>query len=146
MNIGRPLPCFFTFAHLKAVLTSYSTQSFSNNTFQPLLPKFAANLNRMITFYSEPNPELKPDEDTLVLEDGGYSLIVWNDDVNSFDWVIQTLMEIVGHSAEQAEQCALIIHMRGKYAVKHGGFEELKVMAEGITDRGINATVEAVAV
>lgn len=111
-----------------------------------MLPKFAANLNRMITFYSEPNPELKPDEDTLVLEDGGYSLIVWNDDVNSFDWVIQALMEIVGHSAEQAEQCALIIHMRGKYAVKHGGFEELKVMAEGITDRGINATVEAVAV
>jgi len=43
-------------------------------------------------------------------------------------------------------KCALIIHMRGKYAVKHGGFEELKVMAEGITDRGINATVEAVAV
>lgn len=46
------------------------------------------------------------------------SLIVWNDDVNTFDWVIETLIEVCGHTQEQAEQCAWIIHTKGKYAVK----------------------------
>src|SRR5882724_4223461 len=69
-------------------------------------------------------------------------LIVWNDEVNTFEWVIETLVDICGHSAEQAEQCALIIHSRGKYAVKYGSYDELKPMCDAITDRGINATLE----
>jgi ATP-dependent Clp protease adaptor protein ClpS len=69
-------------------------------------------------------------------------LIVWNDEVNTFEWVIETLVDVCGHSAEQAEQCAMIIHTRGKYAVKYGGYEALKPMCDAITDRGINATVE----
>lgn len=72
-------------------------------------------------------------------------LIVWNDDVNTFEWVIETLMEICGHSSEQAEQCALIIHSQGKYAVKYGSYEILKPLCEAITDRGISATVEVTA-
>ena len=72
-------------------------------------------------------------------------LIVWNDEVNTFEWVIDTLIEVCGHSPEQAEQCAYIIHFRGKYAVKHGEFETLKSMCKAITERGINATVEQVA-
>jgi ATP-dependent Clp protease adaptor protein ClpS len=71
-----------------------------------------------------------------------YNLIVWNDDVNTFDWVIETLIEICGHTPEQAEQCAFIIHYQGKYAVKQGDFETLKPMREAIIDRGINATIE----
>ncbi|MDP4131262.1 MAG: ATP-dependent Clp protease adaptor ClpS [Bacteroidota bacterium] len=71
-----------------------------------------------------------------------YSLIVWNDEVNSFDWVIQTLMEVCKHSTEQAEQCAMIIHTQGKYGVKRGSYEELKPMCDAITDRGIGATIE----
>ena len=74
-----------------------------------------------------------------------YNLIVWNDEVNSFDWVIETLIDICDHSMEQAEQCALLIHTKGKYAVKQGDFDKLKPLRDAITDRGINATVEQMA-
>jgi len=73
------------------------------------------------------------------------NLIVWNDEVNSFEWVINTLMEVCGHTAEQAEQCAYIIHYQGKYAVKNGSFDDLKPECDAITDRGIGATIEVVA-
>ena len=73
-----------------------------------------------------------------------YQLIVWNDEVNTFEWVIETLIKICGHSTEQAEQCALLIHTQGKYAVKKGDYETLKPMCEAITDRGIGATIESI--
>jgi ATP-dependent Clp protease adaptor protein ClpS len=73
------------------------------------------------------------------------SLIVWNDEVNTFEWVIETLIEVCGHSYEQAEQCSYIIHFHGKYAVKKGGFDELKPLCDAITDRGIGATIEVIA-
>jgi ATP-dependent Clp protease adaptor protein ClpS len=72
------------------------------------------------------------------------TLIVWNDEVNTFDWVIETLIEICGHSEEQAEQCAMIIHTKGKYAVKEGSYDILKPMCDAITERGIGATIEMV--
>ena len=90
-------------------------------------------------------PFQQQDEETEVLDDIGMecSLIVWNDEVNTFDWVIQALVEICDHTQEQAEQCAMIIHSQGKYAVKHGTYEVLKPMCDAITERGIGATVEA---
>ena len=69
-------------------------------------------------------------------------LILHNDDVNTFDWIIDTLVDVCKHTFEQAEQCSYIIHHKGKYAVKHGSFETLKPMKDAITDRGINATIE----
>lgn len=75
-----------------------------------------------------------------------FQLIVWNDDVNTFEWVIESLMEVCHHSYEQAEQCAYLIHFKGKYAVKKGSYEKLKPMCDAITERGIGATVEGVAV
>ena len=72
-------------------------------------------------------------------------LIVWNDEVNTFEWVIETLMEVCGHSYEQAEQCSYIIHFKGKYSVKQGCYDELKPFCDAITERGINATVEVMA-
>jgi ATP-dependent Clp protease adaptor protein ClpS len=80
--------------------------------------------------------------DLLVDNDGGCQLVVWNDEVNSFDWVITTLVEVCGHSSEQAEQSAMIIHTKGKYAVKEGSYDFLKPMRDAITERGIGATVE----
>jgi len=77
--------------------------------------------------------------DTLVTS---FNLIVWNDNVNTFEWVIETLVKVCGHTPEQAEQCAFIIHFHGKYAVKQGDYETLKPLREAITDRGINATIE----
>ncbi len=72
----------------------------------------------------------------------GNRLVVHNDDVNTFDWVIQSLVEICKHTWEQAEQCAYIIHYKGKYAVKEGEKQMLKPMREALVDRGINATLE----
>ena len=71
-----------------------------------------------------------------------FQIIVWNDEVNSFDWVISTLVLVCGHTVEQAEQSAMIIHTKGKYAVKEGGYEFLKPMCDAITERGIGATIE----
>jgi ATP-dependent Clp protease adaptor protein ClpS len=82
------------------------------------------------------------DDDVAVLTEKSHKIIVWNDDVNTFDWVIDCLMDICCHTREQAEQCALIIHHAGKYAVKKGDFETLRPQAEGLIDRGLNATIE----
>lgn len=91
------------------------------------------------------NPLLDSETDTLVDSGETCMLIVWNDDVNTFDWVIKALVEICGHSPEQAEQCAIIIDSKGKYAVKEGSYEQLKPLCDAITERLINATIEVMA-
>ena len=67
------------------------------------------------------------DTDLLTTTFHSYNLVVWNDEVNTFDWVIETLVEVCRHSWEQAEQCSYIIHHKGKYAVKEGSMKLLKV-------------------
>ena len=98
----------------------------------------------MSNLYASNNPQIweSPSAETDTLTTDQYSLIVWNDEVNTFDWVIETLMEICGHTLEQAEQCAMFIHYKGKYAVKKGDYDTLKPMCNSITERGIGATVE----
>jgi len=81
-------------------------------------------------------------EETNVIEEELHNLVVWNDDVNTFDWVITSLIDICGHETIQAEQCALIIHHNGKCGVKKGSFDDLRPQAEGLIDRGINATID----
>ncbi len=78
----------------------------------------------------------------LIDTDDPVKLVVWNDEINTFDWVIQSLVEVCGHSCQQAEQSAWIIHSRGKYAVKVGTSNKLALMREALVDRGIGATVE----
>ena len=68
-------------------------------------------------------------------------LVVFNDDYNTFAHVIETLIKVCRHTAEQAEQCTWIIHYRGKCAVKTGSFEFLKPMQEAICDEGIDARI-----
>jgi len=84
--------------------------------------------------------------DTLVAEKEApttYStLIVLNDDFNTFDWVIQSLMEVCSHTFEQSEQLSLIIHFKGKACVKTDSFDTLKPMKDALTDRGISAVIE----
>ena len=89
------------------------------------------------------NPLEESVEELVVETTKGFHLIVWNDEVNTFEWVIETLIEVCGHEHEQAEQCAWLIHNRGKYAVKNGSYEQLKPMCDAITDRGIGATIES---
>jgi ATP-dependent Clp protease adaptor protein ClpS len=70
------------------------------------------------------------------------NLVVHNDDVNTFDWVIDSLIEVCNHSEEQAEQCTVLIHYKGRASVKTDTLEKLHPMKDGLTDRGINATIE----
>ncbi len=90
------------------------------------------------------NIDFNPDMDTDILEciENNFQLIVWNDDINTFDWVIQTLIDVCEHQPEQAEQCTLLIHYTGKCAVKIGIYEKLKPMCEAILDRGIQVSIE----
>lgn len=76
-----------------------------------------------------------------MLDQEASDLVVYNDEVNTFDHVINVLMKVCEHSREQAEQCTLIIHYKGKCAVKKGTFEELKPMCEAILDAGIQANI-----
>ncbi len=96
------------------------------------------------------NSDVLEKEEVLVAEEeldevsNQFQLIVWNDDVNTFDWVIKSFIEICGHSSQQAEQCSLLVHFKGKAIVKTGAKTELRPMREGLIDRGINATMESV--
>jgi len=69
-------------------------------------------------------------------------LILWNDEHNTFDWVIESLIAVCGHTKAQAEQSAWFVHFRGKYAVKEGYYEDLNPMRESLLDRGLNATLD----
>lgn len=79
------------------------------------------------------------DEEVVSVEER--QLIVYNDDVNTFDHVIKTLIDVCGHTPEQAEQCTWIIHYKGKCSVKEGSFSKLKPMRDAICDRGISAEI-----
>lgn len=90
-----------------------------------------------------PLPELEEIELLLeeLIDQEALDLVVFNDDVNTFEHVIQVLMKVCKHTHEQAEQCTLIIHYKGKCSVKKGSREELKPMCEAILDAGIQATI-----
>lgn len=97
----------------------------------------------MIEYHALPEEEIEvlELEDTETEETGLHDLVVFNDDVNTFDHVINTLIEVCKHTHEQAEQCTIIIHYKGKCAVKHGSFDELAPMRNAICNRGISAEV-----
>lgn len=68
-------------------------------------------------------------------------LILHNDDIHSFDYVTDSLIEICGHNFEQASQCTIITHYRGSCDVKKGGLKILKTMKDALIERGLNATI-----
>ncbi len=69
-------------------------------------------------------------------------LVLYNDDFNTFEFVIQSLIEVCHHQPEQAEQCTLIVHYKGKCAVKSGDFDQLDPLKQQLSDRGLTATIE----
>ena len=69
-------------------------------------------------------------------------LLVYNDDVNTFDWVIKCFMEILGHSHQQSEQLSMIIHFNGKAVVKTAPKSVLRPKKEALVDRGLSAVIE----
>ena len=72
----------------------------------------------------------------------GKELILHNDDFNTFEYVIDTLIEVCGHRPEQAEQCAIVAHTKGKCAVKKGDFSFLRSLHEEMIKRGLTTTIE----
>ena len=69
-------------------------------------------------------------------------IIVYNDDYNTFDWVIDSFVEVLDHSFEQAEQLSYIIHFKGKATVKTAPLNVLRPMKDALIDRGLSAVIE----
>lgn len=93
-------------------------------------------------FYDHPQREYE--EEILILEDTkeDNKLVLWNDDVNTFDFVIECLINICGHTPEQAEQCTLLVHYKGKCTVKIGSMEKLYPMNQKLLSCGLNSEIQ----
>lgn len=88
-------------------------------------------------------PEESPEEveQVLVEPDKEYEIILYNDDVNTFDHVIRCLIKICDHTFMQAEQCAYLVHFTGKCAVKTGSLKDLIPRCTALLDEGLSAEV-----
>lgn len=86
----------------------------------------------------------KIQEEVDVLEDiaNNNEIVLYNDDVNTFDHVIDTLIKVCKHTSEQAEQCAILVHYKGKCTVKTGSYDELKPLCSSLLEAGLSAEIE----
>ena len=82
------------------------------------------------------------DENHLVEDQELRSLTLHNDEVHTFDYVIEALMDICSHDMAQAEQCTMIVHFKGRCSVKEGSFHELKPMKDKLLGKELNATID----
>ena len=82
-----------------------------------------------------------PHNHTKELQEDLRELILFNDDVNTFDFVIETLVDVCQHDPLQAEQCAMVVHYKGKCSVKSGSFIELKPRQEEMTNRKLTVSI-----
>lgn len=83
-----------------------------------------------------------PETHQEVLTDKSWAVVLYNDDVNTFDWVIACLVQYCGHNEIQAEQCAWFVHQKGKYPVKHGALEDLLTVCSALCEQGLAAKLE----
>ncbi len=79
--------------------------------------------------------------ETCVLEDEGCRLVLHNDDVHTFDYVINALVRICRHTTDQAEQCAILIHCNGKCVVKTGSYETLLPMHTALIQKQLSSEI-----
>ena len=89
------------------------------------------------------NTKKKVQEEVDVLEEviNQNEIVLFNDDVNTFDHVIDSLIEICEHTLEQAEQCAMLVHYKGKCTVKTGEYNDLKPRCSSLLNRGLSAEI-----
>ncbi|MDR6515351.1 ATP-dependent Clp protease adaptor ClpS [Chryseobacterium camelliae] len=89
------------------------------------------------------DPKRQYEEEVLVMDDTDdvYKLILHNDDVHTFDYVIDSLIEICKHTLEQAEQCTMLVHYKGKCTVKTGSMDLLKPMHEKLLSRELTSEI-----
>ena len=94
------------------------------------------------------NPSYAEEVDQLTMIDEDIDagriaqIIVYNDDVNTFDWVIECFVQILQHSVAQAEQLSLLVHYKGKAIVKTGSIRDLRPKKDALVDRGLSAVIE----
>jgi ATP-dependent Clp protease adaptor protein ClpS len=86
--------------------------------------------------------EEKADSEVLIDQDSGSVIILYNDDVNTFDHVIHCLVKYCKHTSEQAEQCSMLVHYKGKCPVKNGSEIELIPICTALQEKGLSATTE----
>lgn len=93
---------------------------------------------------NEQKPYVSPqqEENAAVLEDNGCSLVLYNDDVHTFDYVIKALMDICRHTMEQAEQCAILVHCHGKCIVNHGAYSDLLPQHSALLDKQLTSEIQ----
>lgn len=77
-----------------------------------------------------------------VEENGRNHLVLYNDEVNTFDFVIECLINICEHTTEQAEQCTYLVHYKGKCEVKSGPLENLRPLRNALIEKGLSATIK----
>lgn len=88
------------------------------------------------------NPSEKEDEELDVLDIDGHKVILWNDDYNTFDWVISCLVEVCGHTTRQAEQNAILVHHVGKSIVKEGDLTSMRKIKNKLQVRGLTVSLD----
>jgi ATP-dependent Clp protease adaptor protein ClpS len=88
------------------------------------------------------NPDSKELLDLLEEKVTTHSIILYNDDFNTFDHVISCLVQICNHGVIQAEQCAWIVHTNGKCIVKTGEYKELEPLCTSLLEKGLSAIIE----
>ncbi len=99
------------------------------------------NLDNNI-FYNR-KPKINEEDEVILMTDMGqeHELILFNDDVNTFDHVIETLVSVCNHTYEQAEQCAYIVHFSGKCSVKKGKFSYLEPLCLKLLQADLSAEI-----
>lgn len=85
--------------------------------------------------------QLKEEIELAELKVNEYQIVLFNDDVNTFDHVVETLIRVCNHTPEQAEQCSIIVHYKGKCAVKTGSYEELKPRCTQLLQADLSAEI-----
>ena len=89
----------------------------------------------------KPQIEKESEVDVLIQVEREHEIILFNDDVNTFDHVIKTLVTYCDHTSEQAEQCAFIVHYSGKCAVKTGSYDELEPICLNLLKAQLSAEI-----
>ena len=85
--------------------------------------------------------KIQEDVDVLEQETHKYEIVLHNDDVNTFDHVIDMLVDVCDHTPEQAEQCSLIVHYKGKCTVKTGPYDDLKPRCSKLLQADLSAEI-----
>jgi ATP-dependent Clp protease adaptor protein ClpS len=85
--------------------------------------------------------QIKEDTDVAEIRVNEHQIVLFNDDVNTFDHVVETLVRVCGHTLEQAEQCSIIVHYKGKCTVRTGSYEELKPRCTQLLQADLSAEI-----